>query len=114
MDKVSEEIINKTYAEYKQKELNEKDEKTGKALGKHVINLYSTGVSWWLQIKDVKKLRQDIENDPIIKDQMVNLGCLLVCTFGNFLTPVLVAAHTSNNLDFGDELENEDYESEGP
>ena len=45
---------------------------------------------------------------------MVNLGCLLVCTFGNFLTLVLVAAHTSNNLDFGDELENEEYESEGP
>ena len=41
--------------------------KTGKALGKHVINLYSTGISWWLKIKDVKKLRQDIENDPIIK-----------------------------------------------
>ena len=114
MDKVSEEIINKTYAEYKQKELNEKDEKTGKALGKHVINLCSTDVSWWLQSKDVKKLRQDIENDPIIKDQMVNLGYLLVCTFGNFLTPVLVAAHMANNLDLGDELENDDYESEGP
>ena len=97
MDKVSDEIINKTYAEYKHKDLNEKGEKTGKALGKHVINLYSTGVSRWLKIKDVKKLRQDIENDPIIKDQMANLGCLLVCTFGNFLTPVLVAAHTENN-----------------
>ena len=33
------------YAEYKQRELNKKDEKTGKALGKHVINLYSTGIS---------------------------------------------------------------------
>ena len=98
MDKVSEEIINKTYAEYKHKDLNEKGEKTGKALGKHVINLYSTGVSRWLKIKDVKKLRQDIENDPIIKDQMVNLGCLLVCTFGNFLTPVLVAVNMANNL----------------
>ena len=39
--KASDETINKTYAEYKQRELNEKDEKTGKALGKHVINLYS-------------------------------------------------------------------------
>ena len=69
MGKASNEIINKIYAEYKQRELNEKGEKTGKALGKHTINLYSTGVSWWLKIKDVKKLRQDIENDPIIKDQ---------------------------------------------
>ena len=71
------------YDEYRQRELNEKGEKTGKALGKHVINLYSTGISRWLKIKDVKKLRQDIENDPIIKYQMANLGCLFVCMFGN-------------------------------
>ena len=71
------------YDEYRQRELNEKGEKTGKALGKHVINLYSTGISRWLKIKDVKKLRQDIENDPIIKYQMPNLGCLFVCMFGN-------------------------------
>ena len=63
-----EETINKTYAEYKQCELNKKGEKTGQTLGKHVINLYSVGISRWLKIKDVKKSRQDIENDPIIKD----------------------------------------------
>ena len=85
MDKASDETINKKYAEYKQPELNEKGEKTLKALGKHVINLYSTDISRWLKIKGVKKLCQDIENDPIIKDQMVNLGYLLVCTFGNYL-----------------------------
>ena len=45
VDKASDEIINKTYAEYKQRELNEKGEKTRKAQGKHVINLYSTGIS---------------------------------------------------------------------
>ena len=67
----------------------------------------------FLDGKDVKKLRQDIENDPIIKDQMVNLGCLFVCTFGYYLAPVLVAAHTVNNLDLGDEPENEVYEG-GP
>ena len=116
VDKASDETINKKYAEYKQRELNEKGKKTGKALGKHVINLYSTGISQWLKIKDVKKLRQDIENDPIIKDQMADLGCLFVCMFRNYLTPVLIAAHTANNVDFGDEPENEDesYESEGP
>ena len=64
-----------------------------------------------LKIKDVKKLRYDIENDPIIKDQMTNLGCLFVCTFGDYLAPVLIAAHTANNVDFGGELENEGYES---
>ena len=45
VDKASDEIINKTYAENKHCELNEKGEKTGKTLGKHVINLYSTRIS---------------------------------------------------------------------
>ena len=114
VDKASDETINKTYAEYKQRELNEKGEKIGKALGKSVINLYSTRISRVVKIRDVKKLQQDIENDPIIKDQMANLGCLLVCTFGNFLAHFLVAAHAVNNLDLGDEqgLENEGYESD--
>ena len=111
VDRGSDETINKKYAEYKQRELNEKGEKTGKALGTHVINLYSTGISWVVKIRDVKKLQQDIENNSIIKDQIANLGCFLVCAFGNFLASVLVAAYTVNNLDLGDELENEDYES---
>ena len=93
-----------------------KGKKTWKTLGKHVINLYSTGISQMVKIRDVHKLRQDIKNDPIIKDKMASLDCLLVCTFGNFLGLVLVAAHTVNNLDLGDEQghENEGYESEGP
>ena len=53
---------------------------------------------------------------------MANLGCLFVCTFGNYLAPVLIAAHTADNVDFGDEPDrpatqheqNEDYESKGP
>ena len=47
---------------------------------------------------------------------MTNLGCLLVCTFGNFVAPVLVAEHTVNNLDLDDEqgYENKGYESKGP
>ena len=60
VEKASYETMNKLYAEYRQRELNEKGEKTENALGKHVINLYSTGISRWLKIKDVKKLRQDI------------------------------------------------------
>ena len=43
------------------------EKKTEKALGKHVINLYSSGISGMVKIKDVHKLQQDIENDPIIK-----------------------------------------------
>ena len=97
---------------YKQRELNEKYEETGKALGKHVINLHSRGIYWVVKIRDVQKLRQDIENDPIIKDQMANLGCLLMCTFGDYFAPILVAVHTVKNLDRGDKLEHEGYESE--
>ena len=114
VDKASDEIISKTYAEYKQREVNEKGEKIAKALGKHVINLYSSEISRWLKIKDVKKLQQDIENEPIIKGQMANLGCLFVCTFGNYLAPVLIAAHTTNNADFGGEPGDEGYERKGP
>ena len=45
---------------------------------------------------------------------MASLDCLFVCTFGNFLGPVLIAAHTANNVDFGYEQdnENEGYESD--
>ena len=76
--------------------------------------MYSTGISQWLKIKHVEKLQQDIENNPIIKDQMAGLGCFFVRTFGNYLVPVLIAAHTANNLDFGDEPENEGHETKGP
>ena len=42
---------------------------------------------------------------------MANSDCLFVCRFGNCFAPVLVAANTANNVDFGDESENEGYES---
>ena len=102
--------MNKTCDEYKQSKLNEKGEKTAKALSTHVIKLYSTGMSRVVKIRDVKKLHQDTENDPLNKDQIANLGCLLACVLGDYLATVLVAAHTVNNLDFGDE---KDYENEG-
>ena len=82
-------------------------------MSKHVINLFSTGISRMVKIRNVYKLQQDIENDRMIKDQIASLDCLLVCTFGNFLVPVLVTAHAVNKLDLGNEQghENEDYES---
>ena len=41
-----------------------------------------------------------MENDPTFRDQIDNLGCIIVSTFGNFLVPILVAVHTANILDF--------------
>ena len=35
-----------------------------------------------------------------------------MCTFGNYLAPILIAAHTAKNLDLVDEPENEGYESD--
>ena len=84
-DKVSDGTNNKTYVKYKQRELNQKGKKTGRALGEHVSCLNSTGIFQVVKTRDVKQLQQDFENDPIIRDQMANLGCLLVRTFGNFL-----------------------------
>ena len=112
MDKTSDGIINKTFVEYKQRGLNEKGEKTAKTLGKHVVNLYSTGISRFVKIRDVRKLQQDIEDDSIIKDQMAALGCLLVYTFSDYLALILAAVHTVNNVDFGGESEDEGYEGE--
>ena len=71
--------------------------KRGRDLGNHVISLYSTWIAQVVNIRDEKKLQQDIENDPIIKEEMANLGCLLVDTFGNFLASVLVTAQTVKN-----------------
>ena len=56
VDKENDGTINKKHAECRRREIIKKDEYTGKALGKHVINLYSTGMSRWLKIKDIKKL----------------------------------------------------------
>ena len=112
VDKASDETINKKYAGYIQCKFNEKGEKTANVLGKDVIKLYSKGISWFANIRDAKKLRQDIEDDPIIKDQMADLGCLLVYTLGDYLWPFSIAAHTADNLDFGNKPENEGYESD--
>ena len=50
VDKARDETINKTYSLYKQHELNKNSEKTVKTLGKDVINLYSSVISWVAKI----------------------------------------------------------------
>ena len=101
IDKASNKTINKAYAEYEPHELNAKGENTGKALGKPVISMYFTGMSQVVKMRDILKLQYNIENGPIITNQMNNLGCLLACTFCNFLALVLVAVHTVNSLNLG-------------
>ena len=70
---------------------------TGKAMGRHFINLYLNGVSKVLKINDIEQLCRDIDEDPIIKDSMADIGALMVTTFGKWLSPVLVACHTANH-----------------
>ena len=73
-----------------------KAERTGKTVSKHVVNLYSTGVSKIVKIDNIDQLREDIDEDPIIRDSMAEVGALLVETFGRYLAPLLVLAHTAN------------------
>ena len=67
--------------------------KTAKTLGKHAINLYSSGITCFVKIMDVKKLWRDIEDDLVIKDQVAALDYFLVYSFGDYLALILVAVH---------------------
>ena len=89
---------------YKERKLNKKCEKNGQDSGKHVISLHFTGISHLIKFKDMQKLQQDIENDPIIRDQMVNLGCHFVFYFSNFYAPVLFPAGAVTVLDLDNDL----------
>ena len=82
MDQASNEEVEKLHSKYTQKELQHKGEKTGKAMGKHLIKIYSNGVSKVLRIDDMEQLRKDIDEDPIIKESMADIGALMVSTFG--------------------------------
>ena len=93
LNKASDSTIDKLYSEFNANEVQHKAENTGKAVSKHIVNLYSTSISRVLKIDDIDQLQRDIDNDPIIKD----IGFLLVGTFGRFLAPLLVAAHTANH-----------------
>ena len=97
ISKTPETVIKKIYNDYEEREIRQKAVKTGQALGTHITNLYSNGVSKVLNIDSVENLRKDIENDPIIKDSMADIGALMVGTFGRLLAPILVACHTANH-----------------
>ena len=56
-------------------------------MGSHFINLYLNGLSKVLKIDDIEQLRRDIDEDPIIKDSMADIGILMVSTFGKWSSP---------------------------
>ena len=97
--KATDQVIEKLHHEYFQADVRHKNEATGKAVGTHVITMYSKGVSRVLRIDNVDQLRKDIDNDPIIRDSMADVGALMVGTFGRFLAPLLIAAHTANHTE---------------
>ena len=63
-------------------------------MGRHLINLYSSGIRTVLKIDDIAQLRRDIAEDPIIKDSKADISILMVTTFGKWLSPILIACHT--------------------
>ena len=97
--KATEQVIEKLYHEYQQTDARHKAETTGKAVSAHVVNMYSKSVSRVLKIDSVEQLRRDIDSDPIIKESMADVGALMVGTFGRFLAPLLIAAHTANHTE---------------
>ena len=97
ISRAPETVINKIYIDYEQREIRQKAVKTGQALGIHITKLYSNGISKVLNLDSVENLRKDIENDPIIKDSMADIGALMVGTFGKLLAPILLVCHTANH-----------------
>ena len=98
IDQASNEEVKKLHSKYTQKELQHKGEKTDQAMGKHLIKIYSNGVSKVLELDDMKQLRKDIDEDPIIKDSMVDIGALMVSTFGKWLSLILIVCHTETHI----------------
>ena len=99
LEKATEQVIEKLYHEYQQVDARHKAETTRKAVNAHVVNMYSTGVSRVLKIDSVEQIRKDIDNDPIIKGSIADVGALMVETFGRYLAPLLIAAHTVNHTE---------------
>ena len=84
---------------YMQWQMEVKCEMTGRAMGRHLINLYSNGVRKVLKIDYIDQLCRDIEEDSIIKYSVTDISTLMVSTFGKWLSLVFVACHTVNHTE---------------
>ena len=58
-----------------------KSEMTGRAMGKHFT----------------KQLHRDINENPIMKNSMVDIGTLMLSTFGKWLSLIPIVCHTANH-----------------
>ena len=91
--KVSDAGIDELKSHFVQVDTKLKAERTGKAVSKHVVNFYSTGVSKIVKIDSIDQLSKDMDEDLIIRDLRAEVGALLVETFGRFLAPLLVCMY---------------------
>ena len=86
IDQKTNEEVEKLYNIYMEWQTQVKGEMTGRAMGGHLIKLYSNGVNKFLEIdNDIEQLLRDMEEDPIIKDSMANISALMVSTFGKWV-----------------------------
>lgn len=90
INKPKDSIIYKLYAKYKLHEILEKSEMAGRASGKHVVNLHTHKIS---HIVNYWKL----EIVLLFMIKWLSQLAFLVRTLGDFLVPLLVAAHTFDN-----------------
>ena len=71
---------------------------TGRAMGRHLINLYSNGVCKVLKIDDIEQLRREtLMKTQSSKDSMADIGLLMVTTFEKWLSPILIACSYSKS-----------------
>ena len=99
IDRKTDEEVEKLYNMYVQWQREVKSEMTGRAMGRHLINLYSNWVRKVLKIDDIEQLCRNINENPITKDSMADIGILMVSTFGKWLLPIVVACHTANHTE---------------
>ena len=60
IDRKTDEEVEKLYNIYMQQQVQVKGEMTARAMGTHMVNLYSAGISKVLKIDDKEQLRRDI------------------------------------------------------
>ena len=74
--------------------------KMSKSIGTSLISLYAKTIDYFLKVKDVDCLHEDLNNDPIVSNTIGSVSCELYYRFGNLLGPIAVALISVNHIDF--------------